>query len=135
MPEGEHDSHLATAFDGQAERFERAPVQSDPRALERLVQVADFPPDSLVLDAGCGPGLVCEALLRAGHRVVGIDLSAEMVARAARRCEVYGDRARFVQGSIFDSDWPGPFDATISRYVVHHVLDPDAFIARQAALL
>ena len=83
----DHDQALARAFDVQAPRFERAPVQSDPAALERLVQFAGFPPGSRILDAGCGPGLVCEALLSAGYRVVGVDLSREMIERARRRCE------------------------------------------------
>jgi hypothetical protein len=34
----DHDQALARAFDVQAPRFERAPVQSDPAALERLVR-------------------------------------------------------------------------------------------------
>jgi SAM-dependent methyltransferase len=131
----EHDRNLATAFDGQAAKFERAPVQSDPAALERLVQAADLHPDSLVLDAGCGPGLVIEALLRAGHRVFGVDLSGEMIARAERRCEAFGARARFVQTSLFDESLTGPFDAAISRYVLHHTTDPLAFVCRQVALL
>ena len=91
----DHDRALASAFDDQAPKFERAPVQSDPAALARLVLAADLPPESLVLDAGCGPGLVAEVLLRAGHRVSGVDLSAEMVARARKRCARFGDRARF----------------------------------------
>lgn len=130
----EHDRALASAFDGQAERFERAPVQSDPEALRRLVAFADLPAGSFVLDAGCGPGLVAEAFLVAGHRVEGVDLSAEMVTRARRRCERFGGRARFRQGSIFEaSDEPGPaFDAAVSRYVVHHVGDPRAFARRLA---
>ena len=78
----DHDQALARAFDVQAPRFERAPVQSDPAALERLVRFAGFPPGSRILDAGCGPGLVCEALLSAGYRVVGVDLSREMIERA-----------------------------------------------------
>lgn len=135
MRSEEHDEALASAFDGQAARFERAPVQSDPSALARLVAEADLPPDSLVLDAGCGPGLVSEALLRAGHRVVGIDLSPEMIARAGRRCDPFGDRARFAVGSIHDEGLAGPFDAAISRYVLHHVTDPLAFIRRQVGLL
>src|ERR1700753_2444474 len=96
----DHDKALATAFDGQAAKFERAPVQSDPAALKRLVQFAAFPPESRVLDAGCGPGLVSGALLDAGHRVVGVDLSAEMVARARTRCAPFGDRAQFEQTSL-----------------------------------
>ncbi|TMB20516.1 MAG: methyltransferase domain-containing protein, partial [Deltaproteobacteria bacterium] len=87
-----HDAELAKAFDAQAARFERSPVQSDPSALARLVAFAALPPDSLVLDAGCGPGLVSEALLGAGHRVHGVDLSAEMVRRARERCARFGER-------------------------------------------
>jgi SAM-dependent methyltransferase len=131
----DHDDALASAFDGQAARFERAPVQSDPRGLERLIRAADLPPASLVLDAGCGPGLVSAALLDAGHRVVGVDLSAEMIARARSRCAPHGDRARFERISLHDPELTGPFDATISRYVLHHVTDPTAFLRRQVDLL
>jgi SAM-dependent methyltransferase len=133
----DHDQNLAKAFDGQAPLFEIAPVQSDPIALKRLVSEADLPPDSLVLDAGCGPGLVSAAFLEAGHRVVGVDLSSEMVARAIKRCGNYPGRAKFFQGSLFDPaiESEGPFDAAISRYVIHHVTDPGAFLARQVALL
>ena len=131
----EHDRALAAAFDGQAERFERAPVQSDPAALAALVRFAALPADSEVLDAGCGPGLVAAEFLEAGHRVAGVDLSAEMVGRARRRCAPFGDRARFLQGSIFGPELGGPFDAAVSRYVLHHVADPAAFVARQVELL
>jgi len=128
-----HDTDLAQAFDGQAARFERAPVQTDPVLLDRLVQRADLKPDSYVLDAGCGPGLVSEALLRAG--VLGIDLSPEMVDRARKRCAAYGPRAQFENRSVFDSWLHGPFDAALSRFVLHHMTDAGAFIRRQAELL
>ena len=131
----DHDRALSDAFDGQAARFEKAPVQTDPAALARLVRAADFPPDSAILDAGCGPGLVSLAFLEAGHRVFGVDLSSEMIARARGRCAPFGDRARFVQGSLHDLTGVGPFDAAISRYVLHHVADPRAFIARQVGLV
>ncbi|AGA30563.1 class I SAM-dependent methyltransferase [Singulisphaera acidiphila] len=131
----EHDQALASAFDDQAEKFERAPVQSDPAALGRLVREADLTADSLVLDAGCGPGLVAEAFLNAGHRVVGVDLSSEMIARAQRRCATFGDRARFERRSVSDPSLRGPFDAAVSRYVLHHVSDQPSFIARQVELL
>src|SRR5689334_16358369 len=97
----EHERNLAAAFDGQAEQFERASVQNNPAALARLLEVADLPAGGRVLDAGCGPGLVSEALLRAGYGVWGVDLSAEMIARARRRCAPYGKRASFEQKSLF----------------------------------
>ena len=80
----DHDRALSRAFDGQAERFERAPVQSDPALLARLVAFAALPAGASVLDAGCGPGLVAEAFLAAGHAVRGVDLSPEMIRRARR---------------------------------------------------
>ena len=119
---------LAEAFDGQAARFERAPVQTDPVALGRVVEFARLQPDSRVLDAGCGPGLVAEALLAAGHRVHGVDLAGEMVRRARERCARFGDRARFEQGSVSVLALQEPFDAAVSRFVVHHAPDPVAFI-------
>ncbi len=91
----DHDQDLARAFDSQAPKFEVAPVQSDPAALERLVRAADLAPGSLVLDAGCGPGLVSAALLAAGSRVVGVDLSREMIERARKRCAAYGESGTF----------------------------------------
>jgi SAM-dependent methyltransferase len=131
----EHDRALAAAFDSTAAQFERAPVQNDPDKLARLIQVAGLPAGGRVLDAGCGPGLVAEALLQAGYRVVGVDLSAEMIARARKRCARFGDRASFEQKSLFDPSLAGPFDGAISRFVLHHTPDQLAFLRRQAELL
>ncbi|MFL5277944.1 MAG: class I SAM-dependent methyltransferase [Myxococcales bacterium] len=128
---GEHERALREAFDGQAERFERAPVQSDPAALARLVAFAALPPGSRVLDAGSGPGLVSEAFLAAGHEVQGIDLSSEMVRRARERCARFGERARFEEGSLFEFRQEPLFDAGISRFVLHHAADPVAFLRAQ----
>ena len=132
-----HEHNLAEAFDGQAAQFERAPVQSDPAAIGRLIQNADFPEGAYVLDAGCGPGLVSRGLLDAGFRVVGVDLSRQMIERARRRCADKGNAAQFFQASVFDAslDALAPFDATISRYVLHHIIEPRQFLARQFALL
>jgi SAM-dependent methyltransferase len=137
MSETGHDRSLADAFDGQASLFERAPVQSDPAALKRLVNAAAFPEGSRILDAGCGPGLVSAAFLEAGYRVEGVDLSTEMVARARNRCAFAGDRAHFRQTSIFDPEIEAsaPFDGAVSRYVIHHMLDAEWFLERQVELL
>jgi SAM-dependent methyltransferase len=129
----EHDRKLADAFDGQAAQFERAPVQTDPAALDRLVAFAALPPDSLIADAGCGPGVVSAAFLARGHRVSGFDLSAEMVARAQARNQAFSDRAEFRRGSIFEVS--GQFDAAVSRFVIHHMQDAAAFVRHQASLL
>ncbi len=130
-----HDQDLAEAFDGQAERFERAPVQTDGTALGALVRFTGLEAGRRVLDCGCGPGLVAEAFLEAGCDVTGVDLSGEMVARARARCARFGARALFERASLMDGRVAGAFDAAISRSVLHHVSDAAAFVARQAELV
>ncbi|HEY6097777.1 MAG TPA: class I SAM-dependent methyltransferase [Anaeromyxobacter sp.] len=134
-PGSEHDRDLARAFDAQAAAFERAKAQRDAESLSRFVAFAAVPRGGRVLDAGCGPGLVAEAFLEAGCDVLGVDLSAEMIRRARARCARFGERARFEQRSLFDLDAAGPFDAALSRNVLHHLEDPWAFVLRQAALV
>lgn len=135
MPSTEHDRELARAFDAQAEAFERAKAQRDAASLSRFVAFASLARGSRLLDAGCGPGLVAEAFLEAGCEVVGVDLSGEMIRRARARCARFGERARFEQRSLFDVEPGPPLDAAVSRNVIHHVQDPQAFVERQAALV
>jgi SAM-dependent methyltransferase len=82
-------------------------------------------------DAGCGPGLVSEALAAAGCSVLGVDLSAEMIRRARVRCARFDGQTQFRQASVFDLPSDELFDGAISRYVIHHLTDPGAFIRRQ----
>src|SRR2546430_16921649 len=50
-------------------------------ASEALAVAATLPAESRILDVGCGNGVpISEALVNAGHRVVGLDSSAGMLA-------------------------------------------------------
>jgi SAM-dependent methyltransferase len=131
----DHDRELQQAFDGQAARFETAPVQADPQALARLVAFARLPPSARLIDAGCGPGLVAEAFLEAGFTVHGVDLSPEMLRRARQRCARFGARASFDQRSVFEMPAEARFDAAVSRFVLHHLRDPRAFLEAQMSLV
>jgi 2-polyprenyl-3-methyl-5-hydroxy-6-metoxy-1,4-benzoquinol methylase len=126
-----HDEALSKAFDRQAANFERSAAVSDAAALARLVEFAALPPGASVLDAGCGPGVVAEAFLAAGHRVTGVDLSAEMIGRARARCARFGERARFEHLRLDALPASSAFDAAVSRLVLHHVEDPLAFLRAQ----
>jgi SAM-dependent methyltransferase len=75
------------------------------------------------------------AVLEAGHEVVGVDLSTEMIARARARCARFGARARFEQRSVFELGPTAPFDAAVSRLVLHHLEDPLRFLRHQTALV
>jgi ubiquinone/menaquinone biosynthesis C-methylase UbiE len=75
-----------------------------------------------VLDVGCGTGLMSAKLARMDRRVVAVDLSAAMIARARRR---YGRAVDFIEADAedlpFDDD---AFDAVINLISFHHYPDP-----------
>jgi SAM-dependent methyltransferase len=48
-------------------------------------EVADSLPAGVVLDAACGTGRIAASLAARGHRVIGVDSSPDMLARARRR--------------------------------------------------
>lgn len=56
----------------------------------------------LVVDLGCGSGVVARELVRAGYDVVGVDLSADMIRLAGETVP----EATFVHGSFVDVELP-----------------------------
>jgi len=69
----------------------------DPEWARRLVADAALPPHSLVLDCGAGDGTITDALVRAGMRVVAVELHP---GRARRLRERFGERVVVVQTDI-----------------------------------
>ncbi len=59
------------------------------KLLQALLQNVGKPISNagLLLDAGCGPGLLSLELARQGHKVLGIDRSSEMLKRAQEKRE------------------------------------------------
>jgi ubiquinone/menaquinone biosynthesis C-methylase UbiE len=78
-----------------------------------------------VLEIGCGRGVGVEILLgRGAVAVVGLDLDPRMVARARRRLQRYGDRARVLVGDASALALPdATFDAVVDYGILHHVPD------------
>lgn len=89
----------AEAFDAIGDRYDEAFPHKEGQLAAAGWLAASVPPGSRVLDLGCGTGLpTAGQLAEAGLRVVGVDLSAGMVARS--RANV--PEAEFVQADIAD---------------------------------
>lgn len=58
-------------------------VQS--RITQRCLEILNAPDNALILDIGCGSGMSTEQILDAGNRVVGVDISVEMLRLAQKR--------------------------------------------------
>lgn len=74
-----------------------------------------------ILDAGTGTGIYAEAMERRGDRVVGLDVSAAMLARARARL---GGAVPLVEGDVRALPFrDAAFDALMAARVLSHVDD------------
>jgi SAM-dependent methyltransferase len=99
------------------------------RGRELAVSVVERHESPDVLDVGCGPGRVAEAVLDAGAATyVGIDLSSQMLALARRRLDRY-DTVELLEGNFLDLDVPRRFDVVLALGLFDYLDEP----ARAAA--
>ena len=85
----------------------------------------------VVVDLGCGGGLLSEPLARAGARVVGVDLSRGSLRAASDRVG-----PRFVQGDVLRAPLAdATADVVLLADVLEHVHDVPAVLREAARLL
>ena len=93
-----------------------------PRLGDAVLQLLNPQPGELILDVGCGDGVLTARIVDAGASVIGLDSSEEMVEAA---------RARGIEAFVADCESMdlarfGQFDAVFSNAALHWMLDPDA---------
>lgn len=95
-------------------------------------------PGATVLEMGAGTGYITAILARMGYRVLGFDLSDDMLARAQDTLARQGlaGTVRLWQGDAERVDLPdASVDAVVSRWVLWTLPDPRACLAEAARLL
>lgn len=80
----------------------------------------------VVLDMGSGPGTITAGIASRVKQVIGLDLSAEMVASAQRHVARQGiTNAAFRIGSAYDLPWEdNRFDVVYAHQLLQHLADP-----------
>jgi SAM-dependent methyltransferase len=103
------DSWSGASYERIAETF--APIH------DRVVQALAIEPGERVLDVACGTGGVALRAARAGADVVGIDLSADQLAKARQAADVEGLEVRFEEGDCQALPYAdAAFDAVVSVF-------------------
>jgi 2-polyprenyl-3-methyl-5-hydroxy-6-metoxy-1,4-benzoquinol methylase len=90
-----------------------------------------------ILDVGCGSGVYAVDFARRGaRRVVGIDLSNNMLKLARQEAEQHrvADRCEFIRADFFEVDLEDRFDISIAMGVFDYVPDQVAFLRKMVAL-
>jgi 2-polyprenyl-6-hydroxyphenyl methylase/3-demethylubiquinone-9 3-methyltransferase len=108
-----HDAYVATRFDESEARFKAEVGAEDVRLLAVIESLGPLE-GRRVLDLGCGKGRFASHLRRAGAEVIGLDLSASMLASATGldRVRASAKRLPFAEGT---------FDAVVAIEVLEHV--------------
>ena len=89
---------------------------------EKILHAGAFASGDRVLDVGTGTGVMALALAPLVYHVVGVDLSAEMLAKAAEKN--HAANITFVQGDVRELNFAdATFEKATARMVFHHVLE------------
>jgi SAM-dependent methyltransferase len=131
MAEVSHNESLREEFNKWAEAGRGEGMEQDhlPITLPVLEKMRLAPADN-VLDVGCGAGWLSRRLAKRvpEGRVVGMDISDEMIRRA-RRGSVDFDNLMFVTGEVAEIPWqPNFFTHAISVETSYYWPDPGAGI-------
>src|SRR5579871_3008966 len=119
-------------FDREAASYDRTALETMPRyeELHRMLLwgIPYLPTRALrILELGCGTGTLTARLLEgfAHARVVAVDLSPQMLARARRKLARWKGRVEFVRAHLAELEVEGPFDAIVSALALHHLSEAE----------
>ena len=104
---------------GYWSKFGLYPNETHREYVQKFLELV--PPRSTLLSAACGAGRYDGMLLEAGHSVVGIDQSAEMLARARE----HFPKARYEKLSLQDMAFREAFDGATCIDAMEHICPED----------
>lgn len=92
---------------------------------EMILDLAEVQKNMYVADVGCGTGIYTNEFCAAGARVVGIDISPEMLAIAAEKNKAWGNRVSFVTADAAALPFPdNAFDMVVSITAMEFFEEP-----------
>src|ERR1700689_1688127 len=120
--------HLIETYRKKAKHYDITsrlyPAPGYPQRAQRLraVQALGLRAGDSVIDIACGTGLnfpLIEEVIGPDGRIVGVDLTDAMLARARDRIETNGwSNISLVQADAVDFDFPAEVDAILSTYAL-----------------
>lgn len=124
----QHHAEIVTQFTKQAIPFAQVPGHLT--AIQLLIELSRVTRDDHVLDVACGPGLVACEFARIAKHVTGLDLTEAMLEQARKRQHDLGlANCSWDLGTVSLLPYgANTFSIVLTRYSVHHLLDPEAVV-------
>jgi ubiquinone/menaquinone biosynthesis C-methylase UbiE len=137
--------HLIDTYRKKAKHYDITsrlyPAPGYPQRAQRrgAVDALGLHPGDSVVDIACGTGLnfaLIEEVIGPAGKIVGVDLTDAMLARAENRIETNGwSNVSLVQADVADFEFPSEVDAILSTYALSQVPECAEVIAHGAAAL
>src|SRR6266446_5395363 len=121
-----HNDLVRESFTTQAKAFASNPWVTNEERIRRLVAAAQLKGQESVLDIATGPGYIAEAFAQAARQVVGVDLTAAMLAIGEERAKLNGlSNVSFQIGDAQNLPFETEnFDVVVCRLALHHMQEP-----------
>lgn len=130
---GEKRQAVEAMFDRIAPRYDRLnrviSLGQDRRWRRHAVAELSLAPGATVIDVGCGTGDLCDVLVEAGHRPVGVDVSAGMLAAAHTAAPLV--RADALALPVPDR----AVDGVVTGFALRNLVDLDRFFRECARVV
>jgi ubiquinone/menaquinone biosynthesis C-methylase UbiE len=98
-------------YDITAKGYDMQYAEEQRLKIETALKSVKFNKNSLILDCGCGTGLLFEYVAEKAEMVVGVDLSRGILAEAKRRAKAFGN----ISLVLADADYPPFRDSAFSH--------------------
>jgi demethylmenaquinone methyltransferase/2-methoxy-6-polyprenyl-1,4-benzoquinol methylase len=134
LPEGDDKQQAVEAmFDRIAPQYDRLnrviSLGQDRRWRRHAVSALRLPPGATVVDVACGTGDLCDVLAASGHRAVGVDFSAGMLASAHTAAPL--TRADAMRLPVADA----AVDGVVSGFALRNLVDLGQFFRECARVV
>ncbi len=108
---------------GRTSRIRLGETRCVTRHIAKTIDPLHLPRGARVLELGCGLGRFSASLLTRGYRVTALDLSDVLVRRLRQTFDDHDNLVAAVAGDAADVAHlaPGPFDAVVGFFFLHHL--------------
>jgi ubiquinone/menaquinone biosynthesis C-methylase UbiE len=129
-----HNEVVRESFTTQAKAFASNPWVTNEERIRRLVASAQLKGHESVLDIATGPGYIAEAFARGAREVIGVDLTAAMLAIGEERTRQNGlANVSFRIGDAQDLPFEREsFDVVVCRLALHHMQEPGRVVSEMS---
>lgn len=137
-PGSANASHQRGYYSLPARKYSRMSPAATPyveRHLAATLGLLGLEPGAAILELGAGMGRFSLPLAARGFEVVATDLSRDLLAELRRFDPRETVRAIEADALLVDQAAPGPFDAVVGFFFLHHLADLEGVFAAAARVL